>query len=74
MCPPKGLEGLSVGSEGLPEGPKGLPEGLEGLAGGPGGGADGRMDVQTERQNFSPFYRSLSPVGSTAQKACLELV
>ena len=59
-------EGLSEGSEGLSEGSEGLPEGSEGLQGGPGG--DGRTYGRTYVRNFSPFYRTSSPVGAAAQK------
>ena len=75
---PKGPEGLPEGPEGLPEGPEGLPEGPEGLSGGrracqeAGGGTDVRTDVhtdvRTDVRNFSPFYRTSSPVGAAAQK------
>ena len=66
---PEGPEGLSEQSEGLPEGSKGLPEGPEGLPGGPGGGRTyGRTDGRTDGRNFSPFYRTSSPVGAAAQK------
>ena len=37
------------------------------------GRTDVQMGGQTDGRNFSPFYRSLSPVGAAAQKACLEL-
>ena len=67
---------LSEGSEGLPEGPEGLPEGPEGpesLPEGPeeaqGGWTYGRVYVR----NFSPFYRTLSPVGAAAQKRVISL-
>ena len=29
---------------------------------------DGQTDIQTDGQNFSPFYRALSSVGATGQK------
>ena len=61
---PEGSEGLSEGSEGLPEGPEGLPERPKGLPSTRGGG----MDRWMNKQNFSPFYRTLSPVGAAAQK------
>ena len=66
---PEGLVSLSEGSEGPPEGPEGQPEEPEGLPEGPeeaGGG--GRTDVRTDVRNFSPFYRTSSPVGAAAQK------
>merc|ERR1712002_152455 len=56
---PKGCEGQPEGSEGQPEGSEGQPEGSEGLPGG-----EGRMYVR----NFSPFYRTSSPLGAAAQK------
>ena len=51
-------------------GSEGLPERSEGLPGGPGGEGwtCGRMDVRMDGQNFSPFYRTLSPVRAAAQK------
>ena len=65
----KGPEGLLEGPEGLPEGPEGLPEGPEGL---PGAGGDVRKDVVTDGwtdgRNFSPFYKTSSPVGAATQK------
>ena len=30
------------------------------------------MDGQTDRRNFSPFYRTLSPLGAAAQKTVRE--
>ena len=62
----EGSEGLLEGSEGLPEGSEGLPEGFEGLPGGPG-----RTYGQTYGRNFSPFYRTSSPVEAAAQKGML---
>ena len=32
---------------------------------------DGRMDGRTDGRNFSPFYKTLSPVGAAAQKGML---
>ena len=58
----KGSEGQLEGSEGLPEGSEGLPEGSDRRA--RGGRTYGRMDGR----NFSPFYRTFSPVGAAAQK------
>ena len=77
---PEGSEGLSEGSKGLPEGSKCLPEGsegqpvrpgglLEGSMGLPGGlGGDRWMYVRMDGCNFSPIYRTLSPVGAATQK------
>ena len=61
----EGCESLPEGSEGIPEGPEGLPEGTEGLPGEPRGGTD---EVCTDKQNFFPFYKTLSAVGAAAQK------
>ena len=61
--------GQLFGSEGVPEGIEGLPEGSGGLTGGGGDRhTDGRTDGRTDVRNFSPFYRTLSPVGAAAQK------
>ena len=54
----RGLRASQRGPEGLPEGPKGLP--------GAQGGTYERTDVWTDVQNFSPFYRPLSPCGAAA--------
>ena len=68
----EGPEGLSEGPEGLPDGPEGLPEGPEGLPEGPEGpeslpgGTDVRTYGRTDVRNFSPFYRTSSPVGAAA--------
>ena len=35
---------------------------------GPEGGMDRRTDKWTDRQKIFPFYRTLSPIGATAQK------
>ena len=32
------------------------------------GGTDRRTDEQTYKRKFSPFYRTLSPIGAAAQK------
>ena len=66
-CQPDGLGGLLEGSEGLPEGPESLPEGPEGLPEGHEG-LPGAMGGRTDVQNFSPFYRILSPVGAVFQE------
>ena len=49
----EGSEGWREGSEGQPAGSEGQPE---------GGRTNGRMD----ERNFSPFYRTSSPVGAAA--------
>ena len=72
-----GFEGLLEGSEGWLEGSEGQPAGSEGQLEGSGGqpaGSEGQpegghTDVRTDVRNFSPFYRTLSPVGAAAQKA-----
>ena len=63
-----GSVGLPERFKDLPQGPDGLPLRSEGLPGG-GGGVYGRMDEWMDGWNFSPFYRTLSPVGAAAQKA-----
>ena len=64
---PEGPEGLPEGPEGFSEGPESLPEGPEGWPGAQGG-PYGWTYGQTDVQNFSPFYRTLSPVEAAAQK------
>ena len=66
----EGFEGQLEGSEGQPDGCEGLAEGPEGLAGdsGRGGRTYGRTDGRTDGRNFSPFYRTSSPLGAAAQK------
>ena len=57
------------GSEGQPAGSEGQPAGSEGQAAGSEGQPEGgRTDRHTDGQNFSPFYRTLSPDGAAAQK------
>ena len=63
---PEGSEGQPERSEGLSEGSEGLPEGPDGQPGGSGG--DVWTDVRMDIWNFSPFHRTLSPVGAAAQK------
>ena len=58
----EGSEGQPAGSEGQLEGSGGQPAGSEGQPEG------GRTDVRTYERNFSPFYRTSSPVGAAAQK------
>ena len=53
----KESKGLQEGSEGLPEGYEGQPKRPKGQTGGWRYGG-----------NFSPFYRTSSPVGNPAQK------
>ena len=61
----EGSEGQLAGSEGQPVGSEGRPAGSEGQPEG-GGQTDGQMDRRTGGQNFSPFYRTLSPVRAAA--------
>ena len=70
------LIGVRTLLECLPEGPEGLPEGPEGLSVGPEAlpqepethqeARGGQTDVQTDVWNFSPFYRTSSPVRAAA--------
>ena len=61
---PDSLEGQPDRREGLPKWPKGLSDGSQGQ----GGDAQVKMYVCTGIQNFSPFYRTLSPVKAAAQE------
>ena len=62
------MKGQLEGSRGWQEGPEGQLEGsesqLEGHEGYTAGykGQPGGMDGQTDKQNFSPFHRILSPL------------
>ena len=58
------LKGQPAGSEGQPAGSEGQPAGSEGQP--EGGRMDGRTDGRTDVRNFSPFYRTSSPVGAAA--------
>ena len=85
----EGFEGLLEGSEGWLEGSEGQPAGsegqLEGSGGQPAGSegqpeggrtdvrTDGRTYGRTDGRNFSPFYRTSSPVGAAAQKPKIRL-
>ena len=72
---PEGIEGLPKGFGGRLEGSGGLPTGSEGLPDGPEGlwtKGDGHIDVPTDIQNFSLFYRTSSPFGTAAQKTVRE--
>ena len=67
----EGTGGRLEGSEGWLEGPEAQPAGSEGQPAGSegqpeGGPTDVRTYGRTDRQNFSPFYRTLSPVGAAA--------
>ena len=66
---PEGSEGQPEGSEGLSEGLRACQRGLMVSQEDQGGNVwtDVRMDIW----NFSPFHRTLSPVGAAAQKASL---
>ena len=54
------LQGLSRASQHLAWASLGLAQAS--------GGADGRTDGRTDGRNFSPFYRTSSPIGAAAQK------
>ena len=58
----EGPPGLTEGPPGLTEDPPGLSEGFEGSRG------DRGTDGRTDGRNFSPFYRTSSPLGAAAQK------
>ena len=45
---------------------RGLSATQQGLRASKGGGADGQTDRQMDGQNFSPFYRTSSPLRATA--------
>ena len=55
---------LQKGSEDLPEGREGLPEGPAGR-----GRTCARTYGRTYKRNFSPYYRTQSPIRTAAQKA-----
>ena len=64
VCPSVHLSesgGRQEGPEGQLEGSMGRPDGLRASQG-------GRMNEQMDKQSFSPFYRTLSPLGAAAQK------
>ena len=63
---PEGSEGFLEGSGRHPAGSEGHPAGSEGKPGGDGG-MDRWTDRQIDKQNFSPFYKTLSPLRTAAQ-------
>ena len=63
--PPQGLKGRPTESEGQPAGSEGQ---LEGYGGQPAGSEGQPEGGRTNKQNFSSFYRTLSPVGAAAPK------